>query len=394
MAKFLVDLVGRLGTLDRHQAVDAGAYSLLCLVKFLGVGSEVGHLDLVAQIVLHGVGHNEVSVGQTLHECRCTETVGTVVGEVALADGEETLDRGLELIVHPDAAHGVVGSGEDHHRGLIGVVVRDHLVHIEEVAVAVAHDILAQALDGIFEVEIYGIAGTYAKACVAALLGCTAGDVAGTEVTEGRIATLQIEVAVLVGDIGRFLLAGADSLGVFFLLGHPDAAVVTQRLAHEGELRLVFAVYGDTGGVDLSEREVGKISTLLESLHCSRAVAAHGVGGEEEGTAITAGGEHHGVGGVTLYLTCDEVAHDDTAGTAVDDNHVEHLATVERLHGALLDLAVQRSIGTEEELLAGLTLGVECTRHLCATKRAVGKQAAVFAGERHTLCHALVNDIV
>ena len=36
------------------------------------------------------------------------EAVGAVVAEVALADGEETLDGGLQFVVHPDTAHGVV----------------------------------------------------------------------------------------------------------------------------------------------------------------------------------------------------------------------------------------------------------------------------------------------
>ena len=142
-----------------------------------------------------------------------------MVGEVAFADSEEALDRGLEFVVNPDAAHCVVACGEDHHRGFVGIVVADHLVHVEEVAVAVANHILAKTLDGIFEVEVYGIAGTYAETGVAAFLGGTAGDVAGAEVTECGIAAFEIEVAVFVGNVGGAFLAGADGFGVFFLLG-------------------------------------------------------------------------------------------------------------------------------------------------------------------------------
>ena len=109
--------------------------------------------------------------------------------------------------------------GEDHHGCFVGVVIRDHLIHVEEVAVAVAYHILAKALDGILEVEVYGVACTYTIAGVATFLGCTRSDVAGAEVTEGRVAAFQVEVAVFVGDVGRFLLAGADSFGIFFLLG-------------------------------------------------------------------------------------------------------------------------------------------------------------------------------
>ena len=316
-----------------------------------------------------------------------------MIREVALADGEEALDGGLQLVVYPDAAHGVVAGGEDHHRCLVGIVVRDHLVHIEQVAVAVANHVGTQAFDGILEVEVYGVAGTYAVAGVAALLGGTRCDVAGAEVTEGRVAALQIEVAVVVGDVGRAFLAGADSLGVLFLLRHPDAAVVAQRLAHQSQLALVLAVHGDTGGVNLSESQVGQICALLEGLHCSRAVAAHGVGAQEESTTVTAGSKYHSVSGVALQFARDQVAHDHTACAAVHQHDVKHLAAVEALHCALLDLTVERRISAQQQLLTGLTLGIECTAHLSAAERAVGQQAAVFACERHTLCHALVDDI-
>ncbi len=151
---------------------------------------------------------------------------------------------------------------------------------------------------------------------------------------------------------------------------------------------------GDTSGVNLCKSEVGKISSLLECLNCGRTVAAHCVGREEECTAITAGSEHHCVSGVALDFTGDEVADDDTACAAVDDYYVEHLATVERLHSAFLDLAVERSVSAEEKLLACLAFSIECTRYLCATERTVGEEAAVFACERYTLSHALVDDIV
>ena len=217
MAEFLVQLVGRLGTLDCHEFGDTLAYALLGGVEFGSIGGETRHLDLVAEIVLHCVGQHEITVSKTLHQRGSAQAVCTVVREVALTDGEEALDGGLQLVVNPDTTHCVVAGGEDHHRGFIGVVVRNHLVHVEQVAVTVAHHIGAETLDGILEVEIYCITGADTVTGVAALLGGTRSDVAGTEVTEGGITALQIEVAVLVGDIGRFLLAGADGFGILFL---------------------------------------------------------------------------------------------------------------------------------------------------------------------------------
>ncbi len=150
---------------------------------------------------------------------------------------------------------------------------------------------------------------------------------------------------------------------------------------------------GDTGRVDLREGEVRQVRALAESLDGGGAVAAHGVGAKEEGAAVTAGGEHDGVGGVALDFARQQVAHDDAAGAAVDNHDVEHLAAVEALYGAALDLAVQRRVSAEEELLAGLALGVEGTRYLGAAEGAVGKQAAVFAGEGNALRDALVDDV-
>ena len=57
------------------------------------------------------------------------------------------------------------------------------------------------------------------------------------------------------------------------------------------------------------------------------------------------------------------------------------------------DLPLQRLVGAEQELLAGLAAGVEGARDLRAAEGAVGEQAAVLAGERHALGHALVDDV-
>ena len=63
------------------------------------------------------------------------------------------------------------------------------------------------------------------------------------------------------------------------------------------------------------------------------------------------------------------------------------------LHRAARDLVGERLVGAEEQLLTGLAAGVERARHLRAAERPVVEQAAVLAGERHTLRHALVDDV-
>ncbi len=125
---------------------------------------------------------------------------------------------------------------------------------------------------------------------------------------------------------------------------------------------------GDTGGVNLGERQVSQVGTFLKRLNGSRAVTAHGVSAQEERTAITAGCKNNGMGGITLQLTGDEVAHDHTACAAVDHHDVKHLAAVIALNSTFFNLAVQRCICTQQQLLAGLTFGIERTAHLGAAE--------------------------
>ena len=169
-----MDRVYRACTLDSHELVDLVLNLLLGLYELGQVGREAGNLDLVAEVVLDSVGEHEVTIGKTLHERRSTETVSTVVREVSLTDSEETGDRGLQLVVNPDTTHGVVDSGEDHHRSLVGVLVGDLLIHIEEVTIASTYYILTEALDSVLEVEEYGQASVVnTEACIATLLCST-----------------------------------------------------------------------------------------------------------------------------------------------------------------------------------------------------------------------------
>ena len=64
--------------------------------------------------------------------------------------------------------------GEDHHRGLVGILVDDLLIHLEEVAVFLLYYVTAEALDGVSEVEVDGQTRiVHAEACIATFLGGT-----------------------------------------------------------------------------------------------------------------------------------------------------------------------------------------------------------------------------
>ncbi len=146
--------------------------------------------------------------------------------------------------------------------------------------------------------------------------------------------------------------------------------------------------------MNLNVRRIGKIGTLAVALNGSGAVAAHGVGGEEIGVAITTSGDDDGVGGESLQLAGDEVLGNDATCATVDNHHVFHLVAGVELHLAGLHLCRERRIGAQQQLLARLSLGVERTAHLGTAERTVGQHAAILAGEGNTLGHALVDDVV
>src|SRR3712207_1102960 len=225
----------------------------------------------------------------------------------------------------------------------------------------------------------------HAAALVADVLGLARGDVAGHQVAERGVDPLEVVVPLALGDVPRVT-------GVAALLGHPHAAVVAKRLAHQRELGLVVALDRDAGRVDLRVAGVGEVRAPLVRPPDRRGVGALGVRGQVEDVAVPAGGQDDGVGDVGADLAGDEVARHDAAGPAVGDDQVEHLVPRELLDGAGRHLPLQRLVGAVEQLLTRLAAGVEGPRHLRATEGAVVEQAAVLAGEGHALGDALVDD--
>src|SRR5258708_20922571 len=110
---------------------------------------------------------------------------------------------------------------------LVGILGRDVVVHLEEVAVALFDDLAAETTDGLGEVEIDAPpARPHSPALVAYFLRRARGDVARGEVPEARVLPLQVVIALRLGD-----LAGVTRVAL--LLRHPDPAVVAQRLLHQ-----------------------------------------------------------------------------------------------------------------------------------------------------------------
>ncbi len=395
-AKAFVEGTGGLGAADGHEFFDAAFHSGFDFIEGGVVGGDGsgGGDALFAEVVAHGVGEDEVAVGKALHEGGGTEAVGAVVGEVCLAADEEAGDGALEVVVHPEAAHGIVNGGEDHHGSAVGVVSGDAFIHFEEVAVAFLDGFFAVALDGVAEVEEDAESGGgHAVSGIAEFLGGAGGDVAGCEITEAGVFAFEVVVAFVLGDVVGVEFPGADFGGGGGIFGRPDASVVAEGLGHEGELGLILAVDGDAGWVDLGEAGVGETGAAFVGAVGGGDVAALGVGGKKEGVAVTSGGEDDAVRGVAGDFASGHVACDDAFGVTVDKDEVEHFVAVVHFDLTEADLFTEGGIGAEEELLSGLSAGVKGAGDLRAAEGTVGEEAAVFAGKGNALCDALVDDV-
>ncbi len=351
-----------------------------------GIGGDLCGLG-GREIVADGIRNNEVAIGKTLHKGAGAETVGTVIGEIGFTEDEESGDGGHEIVIHPEAAHGVVGGGIDAHGDFVGVLASDALVHFEEVAVALGNFMFAEALDGVGEIEIDAQAG-FTDAAPGITFGFrgAGGDIARDEVTETGIPALEIVVAfVFRNRTGRALVAG--------LFGNPDAAVVAKRFRHEGELGLILASNGDAGGVNLRETRISKESAPLVGAPNGGGVAAFGVGGEIEDVAVTTGGQDDGIAHVNFDFAVVERASDDAASLAVDDDEIEHVHAGIHFDGTQTDLTFEGLIGAEKKLLAGLAAGVEGAGDLRAAKGTIVEETAVLTGEGDALSDALVDDV-
>ena len=224
------------------------------------------------QVIADGVRQNEVAIGQSLHQGARAQTIRAVIGEVGFAQNEQARQVAHQVVIHPQAAHRVMHRRVDAHRHSVGVLAGDALVHLEEIAVALADDFFAEPLDGIAEVQIDAApAGADAAPFVADLLDGARSNIARREVAVARILALKEIIAVFFRNlVGRAIVAA--------LLRHPDAPVVAQRLAHQRQLRLIVAAHRNAGRVYLRVAGIGKVSAALVCAISRRDVAALRIG--------------------------------------------------------------------------------------------------------------------
>ena len=245
----------------------------------------------------------------------------------------------------------------------------------------------AEALDGIGEIEIDAEAGfANAAAFIANRFGVAGSNVARNKIAKAGIAAFEIVIALGFGDLIRRAFVACFER-------NPDAAVVAQRFAHESELRLIIAGDGNAGGVNLREARIGEESAAFVGAPDGGNVRSFSVRGQIINVAVAAGAEDDRIGEMRFEFAGDEIAGDDAAGDAIDHDEIEHFGAREHGDAAGFNLPFESLIGAEEKLLACLAAGVEGSRNLRATEGAIRKGAAVFAGERDALRHALIDNV-
>ena len=103
-----------------------------------------------------------------------------MVRKVCFAGHMQAGQVGHEVVVHPEAAHGVVYCWENLHRCRVGVLSLDLLVHLEEIPIPGRNSVASVIPDGITEIQKDPQpGGSNSPAFVADLLGGAGGDIPG-----------------------------------------------------------------------------------------------------------------------------------------------------------------------------------------------------------------------
>jgi hypothetical protein len=110
--------------------------------------------------------------------------------------------------------------------------------------------------------------------------------------------------------------------------------------------------------------------------------------------SLSTSGEHDDVGRMTLDSSGRQMASYDSTRPSLNDHNVQHLRASVHRDGACGDLFLERLVGPQQQLLAGLTTRVKGSLNLHTAKRAGVEQTAVLPCKWNALGHALVDDVV
>jgi hypothetical protein len=117
-----------------------------------------------------------------------------------------------------------------------------------------------------------------------------------------------------------------------------------------------------------------------------------GIGRQIVDIAVAAGTEQHRLTGVAFKLTGNQIADHYAPSLALYHHQVQHFSPGIYLQATGLHHPHHGAVGSQQELLPGLPLGVEGTSHLGPAKGPIIQQTAVLPGKGYPLGHTVVNN--
>ncbi len=187
----------------------------------------VGFSWQAGQIIGKRIRQDEESVCQSLHKGRGAQAVCAVVAEIGLANGKKPLYGSHQVVIYPQASHSVMDGRVNHHGFFTRIYVSDFFIHLEQVAVFLFYDFPALRLYGVRKVQKNSTAREVdPKSVVAPFQSGSRSHITRNQIAVRRIASFQVVISVLIGNIGRPDFAFAKCCRVFLFGRYPNAAVV------------------------------------------------------------------------------------------------------------------------------------------------------------------------
>src|SRR6266481_510678 len=126
----------------------------------------------------------------------------------------------------------------------------------------------------------------------------------------------------------------------------------------------MFAADRNTSRMNLREARIAEESAATVGTPDRCSVGTFGIGRKIENVAVTTCRQHYDIRGIRIDRAGYQVARNDAARFAVDQNKVQHLAARVHLHAASRFLLLKRLISSEQKLLASLAARIEGARNL------------------------------
>ena len=123
-------------------------------------------------------------------------------------------------------------------------------------------------------------------------------------------------------------------------------------------------------------------------------IGSLGIRRQIECVSIPPGAQQNAVSGIFFEFAGNQVADDNPPRDTINLDQVQHFPSGKELNTTGAHLSHQGTVGSQQQLLPGLSAGIKCARHLGTTERTVCQGSAIIAGKRNSLCCTLVDNVI